>query len=91
MTTFLVGALLVIALCAVLGFIGNNLGVYTALTGDTTTFIGNFVFALLGAIGGHLAGWGFDFGPQFFGVYYITTVVGAILVMFLLPAIIEAT
>jgi hypothetical protein len=72
---YVIIALALVGLAAVLAFVFNNLDIWEKLTGYSSSFIGLFVFGLVGAVVGQLVGWGFDFGPRPLDIYVIPVIV----------------
>ena len=54
--TYVIIAVALVALAAILAFVFNNLGIWEGLTGNSSSFIGLFVFGLAGAIVGEVVG-----------------------------------
>jgi len=88
--TYVIIAVALVGLAAVLAFVFNNFGIWQALTGNSSSFIGLFVFALAGAIVGELVGWGFDFGPHPLDIYVIPVIALALVGLFVPAFILES-
>ena len=88
--TYVIIAVALVALAAILAFVFNNFGIWEGLTGNSSSFIGLFVFGLAGAIVGQIAGAIFDFGPHPLDIYIIPVIALSLVGLFVPAFILEA-
>jgi hypothetical protein len=90
MADFISVAGFAIAIVAVVAFVSNSIGMFEAISGVTSTTTVFFVFGLVGGAIGELIGRGFGFGSDVAGFYLPSTLLIAMLFMFVIPWIIES-